>query len=387
MGEACRLLKNFYNNRVNQETSMKFICQQQDLAQALNVVSRAISANNTLPVLNNVLVKTENGRAVFIATNLEIAITARIPVTVIEEGGLTVPAKIFTNYVNLLQSGEVEIKRAKNETLEIKAHAAQSRIKGVAAEEFPLIPIVEAVVTFSLSGKVFSDMINKTSFAASGNLTRPVLSGVCFDLKTDRFTMVATDSYRLSEIGFNLIDRLEKSFTSIVPARTTIELGKIIGKYEDARVDVFFTKNQILFRVEDIELTSRLIEGVFPDYQKIIPAAKKSLAQVKRDDFLTALRKVSLFVPDNNCVKIEVKGDTLKLFTEETQVGSGDTSVLIALEGEENTIALNSQYLLDVLQVLDSENVFLELTDKLSPVVLRTEKDDNFLHIIMPLKV
>lgn len=366
---------------------MKFVCQQQDLAQALNVVSRAISANNTLPVLNNILVRTEENRAVFSATNLEIAITARIPVIVVEEGGVTVPAKVCTNYVNLLRGGDVEIKRGKGEALEIKADTAQSKIKGVAAEEFPLIPVVNSVASFSLSGKVFADMINKTAFAASSNLTRPVLSGVYFDLKTDRFTMVATDSYRLSEIGFNLIDHLEKSFTSIVPARTMTELGKIISKYEDARVDVFFSKNQILFRVEDIELTSRLIEGAFPDYQKIIPTTKKSTAQVKRDDFLTALRKVSLFVPDNNCVKIEVKGDTLKIFTEETQVGSGDTSVLISLEGEENTIALNAHYLLDVLQVLDSENIFLELSDKLSPVVLRTEKDDNFLHIIMPLKV
>lgn len=366
---------------------MKFTCQQSDFSQALNIVSKAISVNNTLPVLNNIFIKLEENKAVFIATNLEIAITVRIPVVVHHEGGTTVPAKLMTSYVNLLASGDVDVFQEEGEMIVIKAGTSQSKIKGLAPEEFPLIPQIEKKGTFSISSKILLEMINKTTFAASTNLARPILSGVYFDLKTDKFVMVATDSYRLSEVSFSLIDNLEHSQNCIIPVRTVAELGKILIKYEDSIVNVTFAKNQVLFSVDEIELTSRLIEGTFPDYERIIPISKKTTAIIKREDFISAVKKVNLFVPDNNCVKIEVKGDCLKLFTDETQVGEGESDVYITLEGEENTIALNSQYLLDILLVLDSENVFFEMTDNISPIIIRTEKDSTFIHIIMPLKV
>ncbi|MBU2523962.1 DNA polymerase III subunit beta [Patescibacteria group bacterium] len=366
---------------------MKFLCEQSDLAEALNIVSKAISPNNTLPVLNNILVKLEEKKAVMIATNLEIAIKVSIPAEIKSEGGITIPAKLVTSYINLLENQKLEINEASGETITIKSKSSQSKIKGISPDEFPIIPKIEKLGKFSIDAKILLGMINKTAFAASNNLARPVLSGVFFDLQADVFKMVATDSYRLSETKFELIDKIKDPLSCIIPARTILELGKILMKAEDENVDITFAKNQVMFNVGNIELTSRLIEGSFPDYEKIIPSEIKSNIKLKREDFILAVKKVNLFVPDNNCAKIDVDEKKMVLHTDETQVGEGTVDLEGELTGESNNIALNSQYLLDILQVLDEDDVSFEMNDKLSPVIVKAIDKKDFIHIIMPLKV
>jgi len=244
---------------------MKLVCTQADLDAALNIVGKAINQNTTLPVLNNVLLKAEGGRLNFAGTNLEIAIQCFVSAEIKAEGAITVPAKLLVSYISLLKDESVELSVDESNTLLIKAASSQTKIKGISAEEFPIIPTVSKDQVFRVARKDLDLAISQTVFAAATNTARPVLSGILFDLKKDSFKMVATDSYRLAEKSVKPLEAVDFDLQAIVPARTVGELGKIIGKSSADSVEITVSKNQILFVVGDTRMISRLIEGKVPD--------------------------------------------------------------------------------------------------------------------------
>lgn len=369
---------------------MKVTCRQKDLAFALHLVNRAVSPNTTLPVLNNILIKAEGKHLYFSATNLEVAMTYFIEVEVFNEGAITIPAKLITNYVSLLNDDEVEIKLEEGLNLSIKTPTSHTKIKGIDYSEFPIIPEVNKGIEFTVDSDVFETAINQTGFAASTNVSRPVLTGLLFKLDKNSLSMVATDSYRLSERMLSLKGSVSDPIDCVVPAKTVMELGKILGAFEDKDVACQVTKNQVLFSVGNLRIISRLIDGNFPDYKKIIPTSSKTHVKVNIQEFVLAVRKVSLFVQEtNNNVKISVTNNgKLIVSTDETQIGEGTAEVDVEIEGENNKIALNAQYLLDVLGHIKGDKIDFELDNKLSPVTIRpVKKEANFTHIIMPLKL
>lgn len=364
---------------------MKLTCEQKDLSLALSIVNRAISSGNTLPVLNNILIKAEGKKLFFTATNLEIAINYYIKANIMNEGAITIPAKVFTNYVSLLKSGEVTLEVTEGLTLNIKAHHENIKIKGIKTDEFPLIPQIEKKESFKVSASTLKEMANQVTFSASNNLSRPVLMGVLFELKNDEFKMVTTDSYRLSEKSVPLKSELE--FACIVPSRTVSELAKVLED-TDEEVVVYVSKNQVLFEHKALSLTSRLIEGNFPDYKKIIPKESKTSVKIDKEAFILGVKKTNLFVREHNSgVRVGVGENSMMIQTEENQVGEGKVEVDIEKKGEDNEIALNAQFLLDVLTQMKDKDIMLELDGKLSPVTIKSEKGDGYLHIIMPLRV
>lgn len=367
---------------------MRFSCDQKDLAAALHIVNRAINPSNTLPVLNNILIVAEGKRVFFTTTNLEIAIHYVMAADVKNEGKTTIPARLLTNYINLLSSGDIECKLEAGNILFIKTKKSQTKIKGISADEFPTIPKVEKTGAFQLPSSVLHEMINQVAFASSQNIARPVLSGVLFVCKKDHLIMVATDSYRLSEKKAQLAKKTHEDIHCIVPARTVVEFGKILQKFNDEEVDVTISKNQILFRVDSIELTSRLVEGKYPEYERIIPKETKTRIEVSTEELATAVKKASLFVSDGNAVKLSATQDgQLVLTSDETQVGEDRTEIEAKVEGVNNKIALNAQYFLEFLANAGSEKVVLEIVERLSPAVLKPLKKDDYVHIIMPLKI
>jgi DNA polymerase-3 subunit beta len=201
--------------------------------------------------------------------------------------------------------------------------------------------------------------------------------------------MVATDSYRLAEKKLTLDKKVEGSFSCIVPSRTISELGKITNKSSSKEVAVSLSKNQVLFKVGDVELVSRLIEGKFPEYERIIPKEAKTKVEVSLEDLSLVLKRVSLFARENNnSIRLTATNDGKMLVsTDETKVGEEKAEVLIKMDGENNKISLNSQYLLDVLTYLTDEKIVLEMSDKLSPAVIKPVKREDYVYIIMPLKV
>jgi DNA polymerase-3 subunit beta len=368
---------------------MKVFCDQKDLSYALNTVNKAISPNNTLPVLNNILLKAENKKLHLSATNLELAISLNIDADVRNEGSITVPARLITNHVALLSDGQVELNLTDGLTLSIKSKGSETKIKGINADEFPLIPRIENPKIVKIPAKELSRAIMRTVFAASQNPAKPVLSGVNFIVDKDIMKVVATDSYRLAEQKIHLKDKVDFSVQSIIPARTVQELGKVIGKDEDQDVEMEFSESQILFKIGPVELTSRLIEGAFPAYEKIFPKTSKTKIDVQLDEFIKTVKRVSLFARENNNnIKLAATNDgKLTISTDETKVGEEKAEVDVEMSGENNKIALNAQYLSDVLNYLDIDKARVELNDKLSPAAIKPCKDDDYVYIIMPLKV
>lgn len=368
---------------------MKITCEQRKFLEALDIVSRAVGVNPTLPVLNNILIKAEGKKVYFSATNLEVAIRYFFECDVRNEGALTVPAKLVMSYVSLLPSEQVEISVTDALVMHIKAAKAQTKVKGIHADEFPVIPKIEKGVELSLPVNDLMLAIQQVSFACSQSASRPVLAGVLLIIEKKTLKLVATDSYRLAEKTVTLPKPVDTKIECIIPVRTVQELGRLLGKTANTHVSVEVSKNQVLFKVGDIEFTSRLIEGRFPDYERIIPKESKTKMDVKTADIELNLRRVSLFAKENNnSVKMSATNDgKLVVATDETKIGEDKAEIDIILTGENNKIALNAQYLLDVLGAIGSDRVFVEINDKLSPIVVRPCKDDGYVYIIMPLKV
>lgn len=368
---------------------MKLVCAQADLERAVTIVSKAITPNTTLPVLNNILLKAEGNKLHFAATNLEVAIQYFIPAEVKSEGSITIPAKLLSSYVTLLKDESMELELMDGDTIHVKSASSQTKIKGINATEFPAIPKVEKESTFTVPRKVLETAISQTVFAASTNTSRPVLSGVLFDVKKDTLKVVATDSYRLAEKTIELKEKTNLDIECIIPARTVMEMGKILARAEDENVELSVSKNQILFIIGDVLLMSRLIEGKFPPYEKVIPKETKTKLEVLDEALANVVRRVSLFARENNnSIKIAATNDgKLTVSTEETRVGEEKAELDVKITGENNKIALNAQYLLDVLNYIQSDDVLLEIEDNLSPAVVRPLKGKDYVYIIMPLKV
>jgi DNA polymerase-3 subunit beta len=369
---------------------MKVKCQQKDLNFALNLVNRAVTPNTTLPVLNNILIKAQGKKLYFSATNLEVAFTYFIEADVLNEGAITIPSKLITNYIALLREEEVELKLEEGFNLSIKTPLAHTKIKGIDFNEFPALSEVERGQIFSIESETFHQAIEQTGFSTSTNVSRPVLTGILFQVDDQKLSMVSTDSYRLSEKTLSTKTPFKEPFSCIVPAKTVIELGKILINFPKLVVECQVTKNQIQFSINNLRVISRLIEGNFPDYKRIIPASAKTTLKVKVDELVLAVKKVSLFVQEtNNNIKMSVTHDgKLILATDETQIGEGTVEVDVVMEGENNKVALNAHYILDMLSHTGSDEVEIAIDNKLSPVKINpVQKDSQYTHIIMPLKV
>jgi len=367
---------------------MKVVISQSDLLESLKIVSRAVSGGNTLPVLGNILIRAENKKVYFAATNLELSISTSTEAIVKNEGAITVPAKILTSYTSLLNNDEdVELSATGGATLEIKSKSSKTKIKGISADEFPQIARVDSGTKITIDSKVFRKAISQVAFAAQENSSRPILAGVYFLAEKDELRMVATDSYRLSEKKIKLEKSVEK-VSNVIPVRAIFEADRLAATA--AKITVTISENQAMFSVNGTELTSRLIDGQFPDYTQIIPKKNATTVEVSRDDFELAVRRVSIFAKENNQhMKLEFLNDgTCTISTDATQIGEERTTIPIKLTGETTVIALNADYFLDVLAALsDEEKIKIELDGKMSPAVVKALKNGDFVHLIMPLKM
>jgi DNA polymerase-3 subunit beta len=367
---------------------MKVSCSQRELLTALNIVNKAVNSTNTLPVLGNILLKAEKDRLFFAATNLELAITYDMEATVKEEGAITVPARLISSFVALLNDKEVEMSVTKSMELFIESASSQTKIKGIDSEEFPIISISEADKTLTLSSEQLLHGINQTCFAAAVNTARPALSGILFKVSTEELILVGTDSFRLAEKKIKLNKKNDFEGEYVIPSRTIAELGKILEKFPEKNLTIKFAEKQVLFEVDKALVSSRIIEAKFPDYAQIIPRTHNTLIASKGDELSMAIRRTILFAREgNHSVKFLVNTDgKLSLQTEETHIGQEKTDLQVKLEGSENNISLNAQYLLDALTSLGEKEIAIEMIDKDAPAVMKGVNDDSYLYLVMPLK-
>ncbi len=374
---------------------MKVSCLQENLAKGLGMVGRAVASRSTLPVLSNVMLATDGGRLKLSATNLELGINCWVGAKVQEEGATTVPARLLTDFVNSLPPEPIEMDLAvRTQTLNLRCARFEANIKGIDAQEFPIIPTMEdGESAIRLEPGDLRHMIDQVVFAAATDESRPILTGVLARFEGDRLTMAAADGFRLSVRSVPLGQTQDKPIEVIIPGRALGELARISADQEDW-VEVIITpaRNQILFHLQDVDLVSQLIEGRFPDYRQIIPTGHTSRTVLDTSSFLKAARVSHLFARDSaNIVRMEiVPGDDLNpghltLAATSAELGDNVGQLDAVVDGSPIEIAFNAKYLIEVLSVVDTAQVALETTSSSSPGVLRPVGDDDFVHVIMPM--
>jgi DNA polymerase-3 subunit beta len=363
---------------------------QENLARGLQVASRAVSSRATLPVLANVLLRTEDAGLKLTATNLEIGITAWVPGRVDSEGSLTVPARLFSDIVNGLPAGErVDLELETGTSLRIKAGRYQTHLRGIDAEEFPVIPSPGERPTTRISQRELRRALSEVAFAAATDEARPILTGVLTHFSGDRLTLAAADNYRIAVKTLALLDSVEDT-SLVVPARSYNELMRVLADTDDpVEVMLASSKSQILFHLEGIDLVSRLIDGQFPNYQQVLPTSHTSRAVVDRDELLKAVR-LSAFIASSaaNVIKLTVgdEGAGTVTIAAAADVGDAEGEVESANEGDSVQIAFNARYLQEALQNVDNAQLALEFSGPLSPGVIRPTGDEDYVHVIMPVR-
>ncbi|HET7060346.1 MAG TPA: DNA polymerase III subunit beta [Candidatus Saccharimonadales bacterium] len=362
---------------------MKLQVTQENLNRALNSVSRVANSRGTLPILANVLIKTSNNRLSLAATNLDIAITHYIGAKVSEEGSITVPARLMQDFVSSLPEGVIDLD-LKDSKLHVSTNQYQSVVNGIVADDFPVMPAISAGKKWSIGGEVFKKGLQQVVFAASNDETRPILTGVLLQTSEDKLYMAATDSYRLAE---KQLTNTKEEVQILVPAPAMQDLLRILGDAEE-KVQVTHDDQQVLFQVGDVELVTRLVDGKYPDYKKLIPEKFATEARLKRADLLNVTKVSSLFARESaGSVTIEVdeKAKQLSIRSVASQLGENTATADAKVKGS-GSITLNSRYMLDALNALDGEEVAFSFNGKLEPTLLSDPAATDYKHVIMPLK-
>jgi DNA polymerase-3 subunit beta len=377
---------------------MKLSCLQENLTRGLHTVGRAVAGKSTLPVLSNVMLTTDNGQLKLSATNLEIGVNCWVGAKVDEEGATTIPARLLSEFINSLPPERIDLKLdAETQTLNLKCARFESNIKGIDAQEFPIVPTATVSSNaIELDPESLRASINQVVFAAATDESRPILAGVLIQFKDDTMTMAAADGFRLSVKELSLNQNLAAVSDVIVPARALMELSRISGDQEQP-VEVIITpeRKQILFHLKDVDLVSQLLEGRFPDYNQIIPHGYETRSVLETASLLKAVRISHLFARDAaNIVKLEITPGSdelhmgrVTLVAASAELGDNVAEVDASIEGNAMEIAFNAKYLIDVLSIIDTPQVVLETISHSSPGVIHPLGDDEFKHVIMPMHI
>lgn len=362
---------------------MKLIVTQENLARALSTVGRVASSKTSLPILNNILLRTDNNRLLLAATNLEIAITEYIGAKIQSDGAITIPARLITDYINNLPKGTVslELDGAK---LHINTDSYRSTINGVVADEFPELPEITEPQRYTIPSQVLKKAINQTVITVSHDETRPVLTGIYVHIHEGKLFVAATDGYRLSEREVLPVDG---ELSAIIPSTALQDVVRVLPDDCD-EVVMLIDGLQVRFLMNDIEITSRLIEGAFPDYRQLIPKQTEVVFTVAKDEFTRITKIASLFARDSGgsvTIKTDTHTGNVSIHSLASQLGENTSEIATKPTGD-GQVTLNSRYLIEALGVIDAKEISFGFSGKLAPCVLKASGDETYQHIIMPLK-
>lgn len=365
---------------------MEITVTQENFARALNAVGRVASTKTQLPILSNILLRTDGSRLLVAATNLEIATTQYIGAKISKPGAITVPARLISEFVSSLPKESIELKVVNN-NLSIKSGNYTSIINGVIADDFPELPTINesSSISYTINIEDFKQAVSQTIITASSDTTRPVLTGVYWHSHEGSLYLAATDGYRLSE---RRLVNTTSEVSAIIPLQTLQETLRTILD-DSETIDILFDETQVRFRINDAEIISRLIDGNFPDYRQLIPKKSDITATIDKQEFIRVTKIAGLFARESGgSVTLTVDGtkQTVSLHSIASELGE-NTSELIAQITSDGQVTLNSRYLSEALSVLDDDTVTFSFSGKLSPCILASvKKDTNYYHVIMPLK-
>ena len=376
---------------------MKISCLQQNLSRGLAIVGRAVATRSNLPVLQNVKISTQNDMLVLTGTNLDIAITTKIGAQIEEEGEITIPARLLTDFVNTLPDDRIDIESSADlMSVSLKCLRFEANINGTDPAEFPPIPTVDEGSTIKIDPQILKETVDYVAFAAATEDSRPVLTGIKVEVNNDDFTFAAADGFRLAVYQGKLVDSIDDNFEFIIPARSMQEIGRFIGT-DSSPVEFIVTPagTHALFNIGNVEIVSQLMPGSFPNYRSLIPENYKNQVLADLSDFTNAVKTASIFARDGSgIVRIQIvnNGDSagLSISSRAEELGENQGEIDARVEGEvdeESRIAFNNKYLADVLDVLGDGEVVFEMTGASSPGVLRSISKPGYTHVVMPMFV
>ena len=362
---------------------MKITINQKNLKKALNLVEKVVSKNTSLPILNNILLKTENGRLKVSATNLEIGVNYIIGAKIEEVGQIAIPARIISDFIGNIIDDKVSL-TTKNNILNINSERYKTQILGFDAKDFPIIPKIKSKPLAIIPVKLLRNSLMTVLDSVAVSETRPELAGVFMDFNNDRIVFAATDSFRLTEKSVDFKNVQKQSF--IIPRNTVVELIRIASELEG---DLVFntSDNQVSFSNDDFEMVSRVVDGNYPDYKKVIPERCISRVLIKKDELDKTIRVAGLFSTNISDIKINCSEGKMAVLAKNADKGEIETLIDASLKNQPFEVSLNFRYLLDGLKILDTEKVVMEFTGQGSPLVIRPNDDKkDVVYLIMPLR-
>jgi DNA polymerase-3 subunit beta len=363
---------------------MELTALKSDLMKASQVTQNIISTQSTLPILSNMLLEAKKDMIKIVTTDLDIGISYLFKADVINEGVITIPAKKFSDIIKELPNEEVKIVVKKNNAVEVRSGVSYFKLMGISKDEYPKLPAFTNKEFVTLSQVKLKKMLEMSLFAVSKDETRYVLNGILIEIKDNNIKTVATDGRRLNliETRVELPQKINKKI--IIPAKTTQELVRNLNQAGDVRI--VFSDNQVCFEFDNTLLTTRLIEGEFPDYKKVIPGEIKEKVRVNKNNLMKAIKRVALFTNiDSIAIKMDIMKDKIVLSKSTPDLGEARDEVVAEYEGRELSIGFNPNYLLDILKVVSDETIDIEVVDPQKPAVIREK--DKYVFIVLPMQL
>jgi DNA polymerase-3 subunit beta len=364
---------------------MEVVLDRDAFLKGLQMVQNIVEPRQTLPILANVLLETEEGTVRLTATDLEVGARVAVPARVAGKGAITVSARKLAEIVKELPAAAVALKVGDNAAVSLRCAGVTYKLVGMPPDDFPPVVPASPGAWLTLEAKVVRDMLTQTSFAISHDETRYALNGVLFSLSGNDMRLVATDGHRLA-LAVRTLGDVGRAVTGIVPRKAITEVMRVLGAGEQVQIGI--TENQFVLQMPNFVMTARLIEGQFPNYEAVIPKGHPGKLVISRAAIAAALRRVSVMAEERNKpVKIVLAPAVLRIMASSQDMGEAEESLDVDYAGDELAIGFNSRYLLDAIGPIESEQVTIEFKDSLSPGVVRSVSDDGYCCVIMPMRI
>lgn len=363
---------------------MWFTCEKNILQEAINTVQKATSSKTTYPILEGILIKAIDNKVILTATDLDLGIETYLAADVHQNGSIVLNSKLLGEFVRKLPNDDLTLK-IENNNVYITCQKSEFTLIGNNPAEFPGLPVINENSMYEVSQDILRSMIKQTIVAIAQDETRPILTGVLFEVKEDTLSFVAIDGYRLAIKSVNIENK--NNITAVIPGKTLTEISKILEPSGDL-VKITFTPNHILFNLGNTKIISRLLDGDFINYRQILPDEYRLRIRANVGELMDSIERASLLAREGriNLVTFDIKEDKL-IITSNSQMGKVYEEVKIILEGDELKIRFNARYFLDVLRIIDSEEVYLEFSTNVNPCIIKKVDNDDYIYLLLPVRM
>jgi DNA polymerase-3 subunit beta len=365
---------------------MKFKCEKSSLQEAISITQKAVTGKSTMPVLEGIYLSAYNGEITLIGSDTDLSIETKFNAEISENGRIVVDSRLFGEIIRKLPNDEIEISSLDSNTIEINCQKSSFNLVHMNAEDYPTLPIIsENTGMFSVSQSILKNMIRGTIFAIAQDETRPILTGVLFEVKDRKLNLVALDGFRMA-LKSEALDT-DKTISAVIPGKTLSEVSKILEE-SDEDINITFTSNHILFDLGDTKIISRLLEGEYIKYDSILPQEFNLKVSAKRSQLLNCIERASLMAKEGNTnlIKLSIEENDM-VITSNSQLGKVREELNIVLQGQPLQIAFNSKYLIDVFKIMEEEEIVMEFTTAISPCIVKNKETDNCTYLLLPVRL